>query len=63
MRIHFMNMKTGEIYAVSSAVRVENGKLVPDSLGLPPVKVGLNEDDSLCGSIACDECVHYEECE
>lgn len=38
MRIHFMDSATGEVVAESSAVTIRNGKIVPDSLGLPPVK-------------------------
>lgn len=38
MRIHFMDSATGEVVAESSAVTMVNGKLVPDSLGLPPVR-------------------------
>jgi len=38
--IHFMDIKTGEIYARSPAIRVENGQILPSSLGgLPPMFV------------------------
>jgi hypothetical protein len=33
-----MDSATGEVVAEASAVTMVNGKLVPDSLGLPPVR-------------------------
>lgn len=55
LRIDFMDMSTGKVYAQASGVRVQNGKLVPDNLGLPPL-------ESPCigcpGSVPadCDDC-------
>jgi hypothetical protein len=43
--IHFMNIETGEVYAEASAVKNENGKLVPDSMGLPVIVVERDEED------------------
>lgn len=47
MRIHFMDAETGEVVAESSAVTTRNGKLVPDSLGLPPVQKRRLSPESL----------------
>ena len=56
MRIHFAN-QYGEVYAEASAVRVENGTLVPDSLGLPPVTV-VDDDDYPDCTDDCGWCQH-----
>lgn len=37
MTVYFMDMKTGQVYARSQGVRVLNGQLVPDPMGLPVV--------------------------
>lgn len=54
MRIDFMDMKTGEVYASSTAVRVRNGRLVPDSLGLPVLEETPFEYCQTCGGSGID---------
>ncbi len=58
MRIHFMDMKTGEVYAESSAIAVRNGQLVPDSMGLPVIRCEPEEDycDHQCDENQCVQC-------
>lgn len=65
MKIDFMDITTGEVYASSSAVTTRNGKLVPDSLGLP----ALTADECLLidRSIeeapgCCDTCRQRGDC-
>jgi len=45
MRIDFMDISTGEVVASSEALTVRNGKLVPDSLGLPVLTPTDDYDD------------------
>lgn len=52
MRIDFMDMSTGEVVASSSAVTTRNGKLVPDSLGLP---VLTSPDDDYDDYVDCED--------
>lgn len=51
MRIDFMDLSTGEVYAQSSGVRVQNGKLVPETYGLPVLEnpcLGCEPQDNDC---------------
>jgi len=44
MTIYFMDMRTGRVVARSQAVKVQNGQLVPDSLGLPVIVMDEDTD-------------------
>lgn len=59
MRISFMDMATGEIYATSSGVTKVNGKLVPDSMGLPVLLESTRDIDDLFNpedDVECQDC-------
>ena len=54
MRIHFAN-QYGEVYAVASSVKLENGRLVPDTL-LPILDVPAESDVSRYSDECDDDC-------
>ncbi len=60
MRIHFMDMRTGEVYAEASAVKVRNGQLMPDSMGLPVIErrpdIDYYDCDHQCDENQCVQC-------
>lgn len=58
MRIDFMDISTGEVVASSASLTTKNGKLVPDSLGLPVLTPPNDDYDDIECVDDCGWCRH-----